>query len=267
MKRVLLAAVLVLAVGSAVGVARATQQPPPGPAPTEDRVGFPEGYQTNYTVFYTFDRPDNKQVRVIYGNDKAASARFAEPFPYGSILVMETYRAIVDPEGSPVVDAQGRFMRGELTGIFVMRKEPGFGEAYEKNRTGEWEYVAFRPDRTYSTPPQNTASCAICHFDTRGANDWTYRTPLFFNKASGALPQGVILNYSFVPDTIRVKAGSTVSWYNTDTAFHTITADDGSWDAGKLLYGFSFSHTFDTPGTFEFHCNFHASMKGRVVVE
>src|SRR5881397_371936 len=62
------------------------------PAPTEDRVGYPEGYQESYTPFYTFDRPDNRQVRVVYGNDQAAAAEPGRDFTYGSILVMETYR-------------------------------------------------------------------------------------------------------------------------------------------------------------------------------
>lgn len=63
-----------------------TQNPP---APTVDRVGFPAGYQ-NWTLLYTFDRPDNKQVRIIYGNVLAASAvRGGEfDYPQGSILVM-----------------------------------------------------------------------------------------------------------------------------------------------------------------------------------
>jgi hypothetical protein len=264
-KRLALTLVLLATVSTAVGVARATQQPP-APAPTEDRVGFPEGYR-DWTVMYVLDRPDNRQVRVIYGNDKAAAAKLAEPFPYGSILVMETYGAVLDEQMNPVIGPDGRYMRGNLAGIFVMRKEPGFGEAYEQSRTGEWEYVAFRPDGSYSSPPQNTASCAICHFDTRGTNDWTYRTPLYFNQASGALPQGTLLNYSFVPDTIRAKAGQTITWYNIDTAFHTVTAADGSWDSGKMLYGFSFSQKFDAPGTYEFKCNFHQRMTGRVVVE
>src|SRR5215831_7912410 len=42
------------------------------PAPTIDRVGFPSGYQTSFTKLLTVDRPDNGQIRVIYGNSMAA---------------------------------------------------------------------------------------------------------------------------------------------------------------------------------------------------
>src|SRR5262245_18966447 len=69
-KRALFAVAVLLAIGSAVGVAKAIQQQPAPPAPTEDRVGFPDGYNTDpsWSVYYTFDRPDNKQVRVIWAN-------------------------------------------------------------------------------------------------------------------------------------------------------------------------------------------------------
>src|SRR5688572_24367229 len=134
-------------------VATAQQPPAPGPAPTEDRVGFPEGYQETDTVMFVLDRPDNKQVRVIYGNPQAASATYGEPFPYGSIMVMETWSTKKDEHGNALLDESGRYQRDALQGIFVQRKEPGFGEGYGVQRSGEWEYVAFRPDRTYSSPP------------------------------------------------------------------------------------------------------------------
>src|SRR6266545_3854847 len=113
------------------------------PAPKVDRVGFPEGYQTNFELLYVFDRPDNKSVRSVYGNAFAASVRFGGQanYPYGSIIVMETQRALQDAQGVPIVDEFGRFQKdpnGAVT-IFVMRKEKGFGEEYKENRNGEWE--------------------------------------------------------------------------------------------------------------------------------
>ncbi|MFZ4657138.1 MAG: hypothetical protein ACOYNY_09015 [Caldilineaceae bacterium] len=43
-------------------------------------------YQTDYTVFYELDRPDNKTARVIYANAVAASVQPDQPYPYGSVL-------------------------------------------------------------------------------------------------------------------------------------------------------------------------------------
>jgi plastocyanin len=266
-KRALIALVVLVGIGSAVGVARATQQQPAPPAPSEDRVGFPEGYES-WTVYYVFDRPDNKQVRVIFANDAASAAPFGGPYAYGSVLVMETWRAKLDEAMNPILDESGRYQKDALTGIFVMRKERGFGEAYGPNRTGEWEYISFRPDKTYLNGPGQTGGCAVCHIDTRGARDWTYRTDLHFNKANaGAAPQGLIQAYLFLPDRITVRSGTVVTWINNDVVPHTVTASDQSYDSGRMLYGFSFSQRFDTPGTFEFQCSIHPVMKGTVVVE
>src|SRR5262249_56792949 len=107
-----------------------------------------------------------------------------------------------DAQGSPVLDANGRYQKDRLTGIFVQRKEPGFGEAYQDARAGEWEWVAYHPDRTYLTLPQNSANCAACHLQqARAPRDFVFRADLFFAKNSGALPKGIIQSYSFVPDT------------------------------------------------------------------
>jgi plastocyanin len=250
------------------------------PAPTEDRVGFPEGYE-QWTQMYVFDRPDNRQVRIIYGNAEAAAANpSAEPnqvFPYGSVLVMETWRAKLDADGNPEPDAAGRFQRDQLTGIFVERKEPGFGEAYQVARAGEWEWVAFRPDRTYQTTPQDSNGCALCHQDAGATRDWVMRANLYFSGASGAVPTGAlgpaalgrlgIQSYVFLPATAAVPVGSTVTWTNDDPLAHTVTAADQSFDSGRMGPGSTFSMTFSQPGTFEYLCTLHQNMKARLIVE
>jgi len=251
-----------------------TPTPTPRPAPAEDRVGFPEGYQSTFQTFFVMDRPDNKQVRVIYANEPAASVTPGAAFPYGSILVMETYRAQEDESAQPLLDDAGRYQRGDLTGIFVMRKEPGFGAAYEMNRTGEWEYVAFRPDGTYSTPARQSAACAVCHTDAGGSRDWVFRSNLFFGQSDGSVPHAASLaarlpmqQYSFQPSMATVRRGTTVTWSNEDEAVHTVTAADGAFDSGHMPIGSTFSMTFPTAGTYEYVCSLHAGMKGMLIVD
>src|SRR5687768_1927690 len=122
----------------------ADDQPPPIPDSLVDQVGLPADYATAFTPFYTLDRADNRQVRVVFANAKAANG---PPFEHGSILVMETYSALRDAAGNPTVGADGRYQRGVLAGIFVMRKEEFFGRRYQEHQTGEWEYASFRPDK------------------------------------------------------------------------------------------------------------------------
>lgn len=76
-----------------------------------------------------------------------------------------------------------------------------------------------------------------------------------------------IENFSYSPATITIKAGDTVTWTNNDSVAHTATADDESFDTGLLEKGQSTSVTFDTPGTYTYHCTPHPNMKGTVVVE
>ena len=65
---------------------------------------------------------------------------------------------------------------------------------------------------------------------------------------------------------MNVTRGTVVVWTNDDSAPHTATAKDGNFDTGRLNKGESGQVTFDRPGTFEYVCNFHSSMSGRVVV-
>jgi uncharacterized cupredoxin-like copper-binding protein len=160
------------------------------PDATVDRVGLPEAYQDRLSTFYVFDRSDNRQVRHIYGNRQAFAARDGQPFPYGSILVMETWRAKLGPDNQIALDASGRYQKDELAGVFVMRKEPGFGTKYGPDRTGEWEYVAYRPDGMgFQTAPERSQACAQCHKASSDAHkDWVVRANIFFTNPPATLP-------------------------------------------------------------------------------
>lgn len=76
-----------------------------------------------------------------------------------------------------------------------------------------------------------------------------------------------IKDFKFGPDMVTIKAGTTVTWTNQDSTQHTVTADDGSFDGGPLAQGQTFSHTFDTAGTFTYHCKIHPTMTATVTVQ
>ena len=75
-----------------------------------------------------------------------------------------------------------------------------------------------------------------------------------------------VVDFAFEPGTVSVPAGATVTWTNNGSRPHTVTADDGSFDSGRLDPGEQFSQAFDQPGTFTYHCGFHPEMQGTVVV-
>jgi plastocyanin len=75
-----------------------------------------------------------------------------------------------------------------------------------------------------------------------------------------------IVEFSDGPDPVVVQAGGKVIWQNEDTAPHTATADDGSFDTGTIEKGKLGSATFKEPGTFTYHCEIHPTMHGTVEV-
>lgn len=75
-----------------------------------------------------------------------------------------------------------------------------------------------------------------------------------------------IVEFTYQPDPVVVQAGGKVIWQNQDTAPHTATADDDSWDTGTIEKGKIGSETFKEPGTFTYFCEIHPTMKGTVDV-
>src|SRR5437867_3090149 len=71
----------------------------------------------------------------------------------------------------------------------------------------------------------------------------------------------------FAPTTITVPRGATITWTNTGTEGHTVTDDPSkaqnpadavlpsgaqAWDSGTVDGGATFSHTFDTAGSYTY---------------
>jgi len=75
-----------------------------------------------------------------------------------------------------------------------------------------------------------------------------------------------IPGFSFDPAVLSIEEGMTVKWTNNHTIPHTSTSDDAIWDSGSLSPGAAFSYTFDSLGTFPYHCTFHPTMLGTITV-
>ncbi len=90
---------------------------------------------------------------------------------------------------------------------------------------------------------------------------------LFPVCALAATVQVQIMGMNFHPDTVTVAPGTTVTWTNDDSFGHTTTSDTTLWDSGLLAPGKSYSHIFDTPGNYPYHCAVHTFMTGTVTVK
>jgi plastocyanin len=88
----------------------------------------------------------------------------------------------------------------------------------------------------------------------------------------------------FAPADVTLSKGGTVTWKNSGATVHTATADPSkasspadaslpagakAWDSGDVQPGGSFSHTFDTAGTYKYFCVPHeaAGMVGTITVK
>lgn len=76
-----------------------------------------------------------------------------------------------------------------------------------------------------------------------------------------------ITGFKFIPESLTVKAGDTITWINKDIAPHTASADDNSFDTGELKQNESGSITVSSDQTLTYFCKFHPTMKAKLMFE
>lgn len=101
---------------------------------------------------------------------------------------------------------------------------------------------------TSSAPTTDTASSAVTASDTTQADF-----------------EVLIENHAFKPDSLTIKVGDTVKWTNNDTAGHSVVFDE--FESGILKKGDSYTHLFDTAGTFAYKCGPHPDMTAAIEVQ
>jgi len=77
----------------------------------------------------------------------------------------------------------------------------------------------------------------------------------------------VIDRFSFKPQTLSVKVGTSVTWRNDEAEIHTVVARNRSFNSPKLDLYDTYRFTFNVPGRYEYVCSTHGFMTGVVVVE
>lgn len=74
-----------------------------------------------------------------------------------------------------------------------------------------------------------------------------------------------IVNYSYRPANLRIRAGDSVTFVNDDEIAHTVTAA-GSIDSGPIDWHKSWTTTFSKVGRYDYDCEPHPYMRGSVTV-
>ena len=102
--------------------------------------------------------------------------------------------------------------------------------------------------------------------------------PAAHAETTVSLPEGTSVpgceetDACYVPSSVSIGVGETVTWSNDDTAAHTVTSGtasggpDGVFDSSLFAAGTTFSHTFEEEGTFDYFCMVHPWMVGAVTV-
>lgn len=125
------------------------------------------------------------------------------------------------------------------------------------NQVSPTPTIQLSPSETPSVSP--TASSAANATSTPKAT----ATPTTKTSASVSVS---IKNFAFNPSTITVHKGTKVTWTNNDSVGHTVTGNNGGPASQLINPGQSYSYTFNTVGSFPYHCGVHPSMLGTVQV-
>lgn len=72
------------------------------------------------------------------------------------------------------------------------------------------------------------------------------------------------VNNGFVPTTITVKKGTTITWTNRDTMDHNVTSN--AFDSGIIPKNGTYQRTFNTVGSYNYNCSIHPTMTGTINV-
>jgi plastocyanin len=105
---------------------------------------------------------------------------------------------------------------------------------------------------------------AACSSSNNNTSSSTTTAPV--QSSAGAGPTVNTVGLAFQPQEVTAKAGQAVTWMTTDGTAHNVVDDKGAFTDGAIKTGTAFSHTYDSAGTFKYHCSIHPSMTGTVTV-
>jgi len=130
----------------------------------KNQLTFPANFPSDYQLYTTVNRDDNKQVRYLYV-DNAAMKVFKQKgeLPINSNIVMEIYKAKLNDAGEPMKNNDGFYQKDVLAAYATMKKEQGWGKKIPQEiRNGDWKYGFFKSNKEHH-PTRNIAKCMACH--------------------------------------------------------------------------------------------------------
>ena len=111
-----------------------------------------------------------------------------------------------------------------------------------------------------SSPTSNIANNRTNHTNNVGASQLTTQISI----PQGAATKQVKIFYQ--PNPASVSGGAKITWTNKDSAPHTATATDNSFDTGIIQPGSSGSAIIKGQATILYHCTIHPWMTASLIV-
>lgn len=129
--------------------------------PRDGELTLPTDYR-RWAPFSLVHRTDVKQVREGFVNEPGTALVPGQEFPRGTVLILELYAAKMEGD-KPVVGADGKLVKGDLSKILVMEKHPGWGQDVPDSlKNGTWVYGAYGADGK-PTVGDDFNKCRACH--------------------------------------------------------------------------------------------------------
>lgn len=131
--------------------------------------------------------------------------------------------------------------------------------------------VNYAPQATVTTAPAPAPTSTAAPSPTPvPAPTATARPPTAVPTATPTGSQSLTIS-NLTHSNASVAVGIRVVWINRDAAAHTVThgtpdKPGSEFNSNSLSTGDGFSHVFGTVGTFDYFCEFHPTMAGRIVV-
>ena len=153
-----------------------------------------------------------------------------------------------------------------------------------KNAMGSWEFEGNALAVHTMKPTEFTVSYSVSATETAGkmaekpAPTEAAPEPAGPQTVSVKIPTGTSTpgceqtKECFMPSSVTINAGDTVTWSNGDTAAHTVTAGSpaegpsGEFDSSLIMGGADYSNTFEESGSYNYFCMVHPWMVGNVQV-
>ncbi|SFW20008.1 cytochrome P460 family protein [Nitrosovibrio sp. Nv17] len=148
----------------------------------DGELSVPEDYRNWPKFLSEVQRTDAKQVREIYINPIGHATKIGEAFPNGTLAVMEIYKAQEASDGTLLIGADGKLVKGDLLKVAIMGKGAGWGESVvpAELRNGDWVYAMYLADGK-TKAPDDLNTCRACHLPLT-STDYVFRYDEYFQK-------------------------------------------------------------------------------------